>query len=163
METRSPIGEASPPHQNICTRINISTRNISLYVYLYFDADTQYKVKKLIIFLSNLWLNPQLKVESYKLYNNKYIIASTQITNTEIFAFIAFLVFKLLNRKVLFINWKDKRNRERVGYFLRKKQISRVNYSKIINSRKVKLSGYFFRKHVRDRLSVLFQFAWLYL
>ena len=79
-------------------------------MYLYFDADTQYKVKKLIIFLSNLWLNPQLKVESYKLYNNKYIIASTQITNTEIFAFIAFLVFKLLNRKVLFINGKDNRN-----------------------------------------------------
>ena len=30
------------------------------------------------------------------------MIASTQITNTEIFAFIAVLVFKLLSRKVLF-------------------------------------------------------------
>ena len=44
-----------------------------------------------------------LKVQSCKLYNNKYMIASTQITNTEIFAFIAVLVFKLLSRKVLFI------------------------------------------------------------
>ena len=41
------------------------------------------------------------KVQSYKLHNNKYIIASTRITNTEILAFIAILVFKLLRRKVL--------------------------------------------------------------
>ena len=48
------------------------------------------------------------------------MIASIQITNTEIFAFIAVLVFKLLSRKVLFINRKDKRNCQKVGYFLRK-------------------------------------------
>ena len=48
--------------------------------------------------------NHCLKVQSCKLYNNKYIIASTEITNTEIFAFIAVLVFKLLSRKFLFIN-----------------------------------------------------------
>ena len=47
-----------------------------------------------------------LKVRSYKSYNTKYMIASTQITNTEIFAFIVVLVFKLLSRKVLFINRK---------------------------------------------------------
>ena len=41
-----------------------------------------------------------LKVQSCKLYNDKYVIASTQIKNTEIFAFIAVLVFKLLSRKV---------------------------------------------------------------
>ena len=35
-----------------------------------------------------------LKVQSCKLYNNKYVIGSTQTTNTEIFAFIALLVFK---------------------------------------------------------------------
>ena len=36
------------------------------------------------------------------------MITSTQITNTEIFAFIAVLVFKLLlSRKVLFMNRKD--------------------------------------------------------
>ena len=51
-----------------------------------------------------------LKVQSYKLYNNKYMIASTQIRNTEIFAFIAVVVFKLLSCKVLFVNRKDNRN-----------------------------------------------------
>ena len=38
------------------------------------------------------------------------MIALTQITNTEIFAFTAVLVFKLLSSKVLFINRKDNRN-----------------------------------------------------
>ena len=38
------------------------------------------------------------------------MIASTQLTNTEIFAFIAVPIFKLLNRKVLFINRKDNKN-----------------------------------------------------
>ena len=38
------------------------------------------------------------------------MIASTQIKNTGIFILIAVLVFKLLSRKVLFINRKDKRN-----------------------------------------------------
>ena len=51
-----------------------------------------------------------LKVKSCKLYNNKYMIASTQITNTKIFAFMTVLVFKLLSRKVLFINRKDNIN-----------------------------------------------------
>ena len=35
------------------------------------------------------------------------MIASTQITSIEIFAFIAVLGFKLLSRKVLFRNRKD--------------------------------------------------------
>ena len=51
-----------------------------------------------------------LKVQSCKLHNNKYMIASIQITNTEIFAFIAVLVFELLSCKILFINRKDNRN-----------------------------------------------------
>ena len=38
------------------------------------------------------------------------MIASVQITHTEIFALIAVLAFKLLSRKVLFINRKDNRN-----------------------------------------------------
>ena len=38
------------------------------------------------------------------------MIPSTQITNTEIFAFITALVFNLLNHEVLFINRKDDRN-----------------------------------------------------
>ena len=51
-----------------------------------------------------------LKVQSCKLYNNKYIIALAQITNTGIFAFKAVVVFKLLNHEVLFTNRKDSRN-----------------------------------------------------
>ena len=51
-----------------------------------------------------------LKLHSCKLYNNKYMIASAQIKNTEIFAFKAVLVFKLLSRKVLFTYRKDNRN-----------------------------------------------------
>ena len=39
-----------------------------------------------------------LEVRSYKLYNNKYMIPLTQITNTDIFTFIAVLVFKLLKQ-----------------------------------------------------------------
>ena len=49
-------------------------------------------------------------IQSCKLYNNKYMIASIQITNTEIFAFIAILVFQLLSRKDLFVNRKSNRN-----------------------------------------------------
>ena len=45
------------------------------------------------------------------------MIALTEITNTEIFAFIAGLVFKLLNRKVLFIYRKDNRNCEKYATF----------------------------------------------
>ena len=37
------------------------------------------------------------------------MIASRQIRNIEIFAFVAVLAFKLLSRKVLFINRKDNR------------------------------------------------------
>ena len=61
--------------------------------------------------MSNLQLMKSqiTKVKSCKLHNNKYMIASTQVTNTEIFAFTAVLVFKLLSRKILFIKkgqWK---------------------------------------------------------
>ena len=84
-----------------------------------------------------------LRVQSCESFNNKYMIASTQITNTEIFAFIAVLVFELLSHKFLFINIKNNRNCLNVGYFLRKQQISRVSYCKIINSQNVKFSGYF--------------------
>ena len=38
------------------------------------------------------------------------MIALTQTTNIEIFAFTAVHVFKLLSRKVLFIKRKDNRN-----------------------------------------------------
>ena len=51
-----------------------------------------------------------LKLQSCKLYNNKYKIVSTQITNTEIFSFMAVLAFKIFSRKFLFTNGKDNRN-----------------------------------------------------
>ena len=55
-----------------------------------------------------------LKVHSCSFYNNKYMVASTQITNTEKFAFLTALVFKFFYCKVLFINRKDKRNCSKV-------------------------------------------------
>ena len=51
------------------------------------------------------------------------MIASTKITNTEISTSIAVLAFKLLSRKVLFINRKKNR---KVGYFLKEYQIFTV-------------------------------------
>ena len=48
----------------------------------------------------------KLKLQTYKLYINKYMIASTQVTNTEIFGFITALLFTLSSRKMLFINRK---------------------------------------------------------
>ena len=50
-----------------------------------------------------------LKIQTWELYNNNYMMASTQITNTEIFAFIAVLVLKLLSF-VFFINREDNKN-----------------------------------------------------
>ena len=84
-----------------------------------------------------------LKAESCKLYNEKFMIASTQKRNTEIFAIIIVLIFKLLSRKVLFINRTDNKNCQKVGWFLRKYQVSRANYCKIISIWKAKFSGYF--------------------
>ena len=80
-----------PFKSNSTNHYNFLYIPLQLFVYFYF--------------CSNL-----LKVQSCKLYNKKYIIASAQITNTKILAFIAILVFKLLSRKVLFINRKDNRN-----------------------------------------------------
>ena len=58
------------------------------------------------------------KVQPCKLYNNKHMIVSIQITNTEIFVFIAVQVFKLLSRKVLLTNRKDN------NFFLEVRQIT---------------------------------------
>ena len=41
-----------------------------------------------------------LKVLSCKLHNKKYMITSTQIRNTDIYAFIAVVIFKLSGRNV---------------------------------------------------------------
>ena len=60
------------------------------------------------------------------------MIASTQITNTEIFTIIAVLVFKLLSLKVLFTNRKDKK----------KLLKSRLLFKKIANSTGKLLQNY---------------------
>ena len=69
------------------------------------------------------------------------MIASTRIRSTETFAFIAVLDFKLLSRKVLFINRKDKKKLLKSRLLFKK--ISWVNYFKFINSCYAKFSGYF--------------------
>ena len=63
--------------------------------------------------------------------------------STNNFAIIALPVFKLLSRKVLFINKKDNRNCYNVGHFLRKQQISRVNSCKIVNDWNPEFLGQF--------------------
>ena len=44
----------------------------------------------------------RLKVHSCKLYNNKCMVASIQITNTELFAFIAALVYFIEQKSFVF-------------------------------------------------------------
>ena len=69
---------------------------------------------KKAIALKSLRLNcsdiTQVEGTVMQIIYNKYMIVSTQITDTEIFAFIAVLIFKLLRPKVLFINKNDNRN-----------------------------------------------------
>ena len=57
-----------------------------------------------------------LKVQSIKLYNNKYMMASTQKTDTGIFAFISALVLKLLSHKVLFKNRKRQQKKKQATF-----------------------------------------------
>ena len=76
------------------------------------------------------WLKVQYTIQSCKSYNNKNMAASTQVAITEIFAFIAVLVFKLFSCKVLFMNRKDNRNCQEVGYFFKKLQISWAKFSR---------------------------------
>ena len=68
------------------------------------------KPKKNDLQKSAYLINYSLKVQSCKLYNNKYVIALTQIANNDIFASIAVHVLKLLSCKVLFTNRTDNRN-----------------------------------------------------
>ena len=61
-----------------------------------------------------------LKIQSFKLNNITFMIVSTQITNTEIFAFIVVLVFKLLRLNVLFINIKRQKKQLKSRLLLKK-------------------------------------------
>ena len=97
-----------------------------------------------------------LKVPSCKLYHNKCMIASAQITSTEIFAFIAVLAFKLLSRK--------SRKTEKSIETAKKQATSYENdkfYGELLQIYK-QLECKIFRillKHLSDHLSVLFQFG----
>ena len=88
-------------HKKIFTRLN-STLFTTLFIEVYSEH---------FFFFYNIFFSKikiiLLKVPLCRIYNNKYIIAST---HTEIFAFNAILVFKLLSRKVLFINRRNNRN-----------------------------------------------------
>ena len=72
------------------------------------------------------------------------MITSTQITNNEIFAFIGATQF-LSNWAVKFCLLTEKtiETVKKIGYFLRKYQISQANYYKIIDSWNAKFLGYF--------------------
>ena len=81
------------------------------------------------------------------------MIDSTQITNTEIFAFIAVLVFKLLSR--LFINRKYNRNIETVKTFF--KNIANFRGKLLQHYKQLECEIFMILlKHVSDHLSVLF-------
>ena len=62
---------------------------------------------KLFVSQSLQSFSSNLKVQSCKLYNKKYnMIALTQITNSEIFAFIAVLVLSYWTVKIYLPTWK---------------------------------------------------------
>ena len=93
---------------NIDRIIKLQKRCIEIITYSEFKEHTGLLFPELkLLKIKDIF---SLKVQSCKLYNNKYMIASTKITNTEVFAFIAALVFKLLSHQVLLINRKDNRN-----------------------------------------------------
>ena len=86
-----------------------------------------------------------IKSTAMQIYNNKCMIVSTQATNTKIFAFIAVLVFKLFNCKILFINRKEN------------KKIANFTDKLLQNYKSLECE--FFRillKHVSDHLLMLF-------
>ena len=91
------------PHKEVVKEDRSTTK-----LRIVFDAAGKYK--DTVSLNDVFYKGPCLKVQSCNLYNSKYMIALIQITNTEIFAFTVVLVFKLLSRKVLFINRKDNRN-----------------------------------------------------
>ena len=87
--------------------ISCNPKNVSHWNYIKLRSKRN-KMLSNLIFITHFWKN--LAPWSCELYNNKCMIASTQIANTEIFPFAAALVFKLLTCKVLFINRKDNKN-----------------------------------------------------
>ena len=89
------------------------------------------------------------------------MIASTQTASTGVFTFIVVPVFKLLRRKVSFINRNDNRNSEKVGYLFKIANFT----DKLLQMYKYLEMEIFtiLLTHLSDYLSVLIQFAGLYL
>ena len=87
---------------------------------------------------SQIKLTTRINSTVCNLFNNKNIIALTQITNTEIFAFITFLAFQFIkSERFVYRLFKS-------GLlFLKKSNFDWVNYCKIINSWNAKFSGHF--------------------
>ena len=85
------------------------TISVPLFCLFYQFSPTLIKLTKFTIENEKKGFE-MLKVPSGKLYNIKYMMASTQKINTEISAFIAALGFKLLSRKVLVLTRKDNRH-----------------------------------------------------
>ena len=70
-------------------------------MWKWFQLDVFYHARNLSITNQILKLiRKTLKLPPCKLYKNKYMIASTQLTNIETFEIVAVLVFKLLSGKV---------------------------------------------------------------
>ena len=76
------------------------------YYYGWYLTCTDGLYKDIMHCVRTLIRDSPLKVQSCKLYNKKYMTASTQITNIEIFAFISVILLKLLSRNILFAKRK---------------------------------------------------------
>ena len=110
-----------------------------------YRVDAQLILNRRFIFLKS-FKGTTLKVQSCKSYNSKYMVASIQITNTEIFAFIAVQVFKLL------IVYKQKRHQKLLK--------SRLLFKSLQNYKQLECEIFrILLKHESDHLSVLFPFA----
>ena len=83
-----------------------------IWIFVQIEKSRTYNKRVVFaVFLYKVAYMKFLKVQPCKFYNNKFImIASTKITNTDIFEFITVLVFKLFSSKFLFINRKENRN-----------------------------------------------------
>ena len=71
------------------------------------------------------------------------MIASTPKSNTGIFAFISILVFRILNRKVLFINRRNNRNFKKNTLLFKKTAKFMGKLLQITNNWNAKFSEYF--------------------
>ena len=80
----------------------INSRVMANFVHNWFEEKSRNQPNNRSCF--DQYLKAELEVQSRKLYNNKYFYTNNKKCNFRI------LVFKLLGRKVLFINRKDNRN-----------------------------------------------------